>query len=169
MEIISTLGIDPKLILAQVVNFLILFFVLKKLVYGPVVALLEKRRTMVEQSVLNSQKIEQRLVALEDERKKILAEASNNAMAVMEQAKKEGAEEHQKAMVTAKKEISALAERYRAQLKDEKDHMFEELKADVAELIVTSCEKILRKEFGKEDQKRLESAIEGEISSIKLS
>jgi len=169
MEIISTLGIDPKLILAQVINFLILFFVLKKLVYKPVVGLLEKRRAMVEQSVHNSQKIEERLVALEDERKKILAEASNNAMAVMEQSKKEAAEEHQKAMVAAKKEISALAERYRAQLKDEKDQMFEDLKADVANLIVASCEKILRKEFDKTDQKRLESAIKNEISSIKLS
>ncbi|MCX6734853.1 MAG: F0F1 ATP synthase subunit B [Candidatus Peregrinibacteria bacterium] len=165
MEIISTLGIDPKLILAQVVNFLILFFVLKKLVYKPVVALLEKRRTMVEQSVLNSKKIEERLAALEDERKKILAEASSNAMAAMEQAKKDASEEHQKAMVTAKKEISALAERYRGQLKDEKDQMFDELKAEVATLIVNSCEKILRKEFGKEDQRRLETAIKNEINS----
>lgn len=165
MEIISTLGIDPKLILAQVVNFLILFFVLKKLVYKPVVALLEKRRTMVEQSVHNSKKIEERLAALEDERKKILSEASSNAMAAMEQAKKDASEEHQKAMATAKKEISALAERYRGQLKDEKDQMFDELKAEVANLIVTSCEKILRKEFGKEDQRRLETAIKNEINS----
>lgn len=165
MEIISTLGIDAKLILAQVVNFLILFFVLKKLIYKPVVALLEKRRLMVEQSVHNSQKIEERLVALEEEKKKILSEASANAMAVIEQAKKEGAEEHSKAMASAKKEISALAERYRGQLKDEKDQMFEELKADVATLIVTSCEKILRKEFGKDDQKRLETAIKNEINS----
>ena len=169
MEIISTLGIDPKLILAQVVNFLILFFVLKKLIYKPVVGLLEKRRTMVEQSVHNSQKIEERLAALEEEKKKILSEASNNAMAVIEQAKKEAADEHQKAMATAKKEISTLAERYRGQLKDEKDHMFEELKAEVANLIVNSCEKILRKEFGKDDQKRLETAIKNEISSTKLS
>ncbi len=164
MEIISTLGIDAKLILAQVINFLILFFILKKLIYKPVIGLLEKRKLMVEQSVHNSQKIEERLVALEVERTKILSEASNNAMAVMEQAKKEAAEEHQKAMATAKKEISTLAERYRAQLKSEKDQMFEDLKADVADLIVISCEKIIRKEFTKDDQKRLEAAIKNEIS-----
>lgn len=164
MEIISTLGIDAKLILAQVINFLILFFILKKLIYKPVIALLEKRKSMVEQSVHNSQKIEERLVALEVERAKILSEASNNAMAVMEQAKKEASEEHQKAMITAKKEISTLAERYRAQLKAEKDQMFEDLKADVADLVVISCEKILRKEFTKDDQKRLEAAIKNEIS-----
>ena len=67
-------------------------------------------------------------------------------------------------MATAKKEISTLAERYRAQLKSEKDQMFEDLKADVADLIVISCEKIIRKEFTKDDQKRLEAAIKNEIS-----
>lgn len=165
MEIISKLGIDAKLILAQIVNFIILFFILKKLVYKPILNLLEKRKTMVEKSVHDSQKIEERLTALEEERKKILSDASNNAMAVMEQAKKEASEEHHKAMTTAKKEISSLAERYRGQLKSEKDQMYEELKADVANLIVESCEKILRKEFGKEDQKRLETAIKNEINS----
>lgn len=164
MEIISTLGIDVKLILAQVVAFFMLFFIMKKLIYKPVLNLLEKRRSMVEKSVHDAQKIEERLTALEEERKKILSDASNNAIEVMEKAKKEAGEEHQKAMATAKKEISTLAERYRSQLKAEKDQMFDELKADVANLIVASCEKILRKEFDKEDQKRLESAIKNEIN-----
>ncbi|MBI5754153.1 F0F1 ATP synthase subunit B [Candidatus Peregrinibacteria bacterium] len=167
MEIISTLGIDAKLILAQIVNFLILFFVLKKLVYKPILSLLEKRRTMVEKSVHDSQKIEERLTALEEEKKKVLSDASNNAMAVIEKAKKEAEEERQKALATAKKEISGLAERYRAQLKSEKDQMFDELKAEVANLVVASCEKVLRKEFDKEDQKRLETAIKHEINSAK--
>jgi F-type H+-transporting ATPase subunit b len=122
---------------------------------------------MVEKSVHDARKIEERLTALEEERKKILSDASNNAMAVMEKAKKEGEEERQKAMVTAKKEISSLAERYRDQLRSEKDQMFDELKVDVANLVVDSCEKILRKEFGKEDQKRLEQAIKEEINSAK--
>ena len=168
MEIISTLGIDVKLILAQVVAFFMLFFIMKKLIYKPVLNLLEKRRSMVEKSVHDAQKIEERLTALEEERKKVLSEAANNAMAVMEKAKKEAEEERQKALITAKKEISSLAERYRDQLRSEKDQMFDELKADVANLIVDSCEKILRKEFDKEDQKRLEKAIKEEISSAQL-
>lgn len=166
MEIISTLGIDVKLIIAQVVSFLILFFILKKLVYKPVLALLEKRRNMIEKGVEDSRKIEERLTALEEEKNKVLAEASNKAMAIIEKAKKEAEEERQKALSTAKKEISGLAERYRTQLKAEKDQMFDELKGEMADLIVNSCEKILRKEFNKEDQKRLENAIKSEINSI---
>lgn len=164
MEIIKTLGIDPKLILAQVINFLILFYILKKLIYKPVIALLEKRRLMVEKSVEDSIKLEERIVALEKERKEVLAEASNQAVAVMEKAKQEAEGERQKALVTAKKEISSLAERYRDQLKNEKEQMFDELKAEMASLVVNSCGKIIRKEFGKEDQSRLETAIKKEIS-----
>lgn len=166
MEIISTLGIDVKLIIAQVVSFLILFFVLKKLVYKPVLGLLEKRRQMIEKGVEDSRKIEERLTALEEEKSRVLSEASNRAMAVIEKAKQEAEQERQKALAAAKKEISSLAERYRAQLKVEKDQMAEELKAEMANLIVNSCEKILSKEFNKEDQKRLENAIQKEIHSL---
>lgn len=164
MEIISTLGIDVKLIIAQVVSFLILFFILKKLVYKPVLGLLEKRRQMIEKGVEDSKKIEERLTALEEEKGKVLSEASDKAMAVIEKARQEGEQERQKALAAAKKEISSLAERYRSQLKSEKDQMSEELKAEMADLIVNSCEKILRKEFNKEDQKRLENAIRHELS-----
>lgn len=166
MEIISTLGIDVKLIIAQVVSFLILFFILKKLVYKPVLSLLERRRQMIEKSVEDSRKIEDRLIALEEEKGKVLSEASGKAMAVIEKAKKEAEEERQKTLAAAKKEISSLAERYRAQLKIEKDQISGELKAEMADLIVNSCGKILRKEFNKEDQKRLEQAIKSEINSI---
>ncbi len=168
MEIISKLGIDLKMIIAHTINFLILLFILKKLVYKPVLNLLEKRRSMVEKSVHDAEKIEERLTALEEERKKILSDASNTAMTIMENAKKEGVEEHRKSMVAAKKEISGLAERYRDQLRSEKDQMFDDLKADVANLVVDSCGKILRKEFDKEDQKRLEKAITEEVNAARL-
>ncbi len=168
MEIITKLGIDAKLIIGQVVNFLILFFVLRKLVYKPVLNLLEKRRNMIEKSVEDAKKIEERLVAMEVEREKVLSDASKKAMAVMEKAKQEAEVERQQALVNAKKEISGLAERYRAQLKAEKDQISNEIKAEMATLIITSCEKVIRKEFGKEDQSRLEKAIKNEISSVKL-
>lgn len=168
MEIITKLGIDLKLIIGQVVNFLILFFVLRKLVYKPVLNLLEKRKNMIEKSVEDAKKIEERLVEMEVEKEEVLADASLKAMAVIEKAKQEAEEERQKALANAKKEISGLAERYRAQLKAEKDQISSELKAEMASLIITSCEKVIRKEFGKEDQNRLEKAIKNEISSVKL-
>lgn len=164
MEIISKLGIDVKLILAQVVNFIILFFVLKKLVYKPLLGVMDKRKKMISETVEGHQKIEERLKNLETQKEQAMQEVSQKAMLIIEQAKKDAEGEKQKTMIAAKKEISTLAERYRAQLKLEK----EELKGELAELVVAACEKILRKEFNEEDQRRLETAINRELGSLEL-
>ena len=165
MEIISKLGIDVKLILAQVVNFIILFFVLKKLIYKPLLGLMDKRKKMIQDTVDGHQMMEERLKNLEDHKTKVMQEASAKAMELLEQVKKEAEVEKQKAVANAKKEISALAERYRSQLKLEK----EELKAEMGELVIMACEKILRKEFSRDDQKRLETAINKELKSAEFS
>ncbi|MEK7673222.1 MAG: F0F1 ATP synthase subunit B [Patescibacteria group bacterium] len=168
MEIISKLGIDVKLIIAQVAAFIILFFALRKLLYGPLLNVLQKRKEMIAKSVEDAERIEKKLNEVTSEKELILKEASANAMAALEKSKKEAEEERAKIIALGKKEIASLAERYRDQLKSEKEEMYRELKGELAGLIVSSCEKILRKEFSGEDQKRLEGAIKNEISSVKF-
>jgi len=164
MDLIDKLGIDLKLLIAQAVNFLILLAILTKLVYRPILKLLDKRKKMIEQNVEDTKKIEERLTKIEEEKEKIISDASKKAMEAIEKAKKEAEEEKQKILMNAKKEISSLAERYRAQLQEEKKQLTQEVKAEVAALIIASSEKILRKEFKKDDQKRLEEAIKDELS-----
>ncbi len=168
MELISKLGIDLKLLLAQIVNFLIIFVVLTKLVYKPIIKLLDDRKKMIQKTVDDQKAIEERLTKIEEEKGKIMADATREAMAVVEKSKKEAEEEKQKVLNNAKKEISSLAERYRAQLKDEKAQLVKEIKGEMAVLIVKASEKIIKKEFAKEDQKRLEKAIKDELSSTKI-
>lgn len=43
MEFLGQIGIDPKFILAQIVNFLVLVFVLRLLLYKPLLAVFKKR------------------------------------------------------------------------------------------------------------------------------
>lgn len=167
MELIGKLGIDLKLLLAQIVNFGILLFILTKLLYKPLLGLLDKRKEMIKKSVENAEKIEERLKKLEEEKDEVMANASKDAMVVLENAKKQAEEEHGKALEKAKREISGFADRYRAQLKEEKAQMMQEIRKEVAEMVIMSSEKILQKEFSKEDQRRLVNAINEELKSVK--
>jgi F-type H+-transporting ATPase subunit b len=167
MELITKLGIDPTLLIAQVVNFLILFFILKKLIYKPLLNLFDKRKKMIEKNVEDTKRIEERLEKLEVEKKAILSEASKEAMVIVENAKKESEKEREEALVKAKKEISTLAERYREQLAVEKANMIGEIKMELAELIVSSSQKVIQKEFSGDEQKRLMDAVNKELKSVK--
>jgi F-type H+-transporting ATPase subunit b len=45
------LGIDPKLLLAQLVNFTIIMLLLKKFLYKPILDMLEKRKKEIAEGV----------------------------------------------------------------------------------------------------------------------
>lgn len=167
MELITKLGIDPTLLIAQIVNFIVLLFILKVLIYKPLLNLFDKRKKMIEKSVEDTKRIEERLVKLEEERKTILSNASKEAMVVVDNAKKSAEKEREEALQKAKKEISTLAERYRGQLATEKVAMIAEIKAEMAELIVASSQRIIEKEFSDADQKRLVQAVNKELESVK--
>ena len=47
-ELFSKLGIDWKLLIAQIINFLVLLFVLYKFAYRPILSMLEKRTKKIE-------------------------------------------------------------------------------------------------------------------------
>ena len=60
MDILSQFGVKPILLAAQVVNFLILLFILKKFLYGPILKVLSERRKKIEDSLKNVEEIEKR-------------------------------------------------------------------------------------------------------------
>ena len=48
MEILENFGLNPMLLIAQIVNFLIVLFILKKFLYKPVLEMLKKRQTTIK-------------------------------------------------------------------------------------------------------------------------
>ena len=71
----EALGIDLKLLIAQVVNFGILLFVLSKFLYKPVVTMLEERQKKAEQTIKDSDKATKTLIKSEDDADKVREQA----------------------------------------------------------------------------------------------
>jgi len=51
------LGIEPSLLLAQIINFAIIVVVLSKLLYKPILSMLEKRKREIEESLRLTDKL----------------------------------------------------------------------------------------------------------------
>lgn len=167
MEIISKLGIDLKLLLAQIVNFFILFFILSKLIYKPLLAVIKKRKEMIAVSVENSKKIEERLSSLEEEKAKILAEANNQAVSIMYEAKQSAFAEQTALIEKTKSEMEEAMKKHKIQLALEKEKIVSDVKREMGDLIILLTQKLISKNYSPEDQKNLKDSIMGELKSIK--
>ena len=164
---LETLGIQwPKLI-AQFVNFAIVLFVLWRFAYKPVFQLLEARRQKIADGIANAEKIKAELAATEVERKRVLAEAGEQASKLIDEARNAAIRvseiETQKA-ITAAEQIIIKAREAAAQ-----DHarMLAELKREVGRLVVQTTATVTGKILTADDQKRLAQETDKQLAAEK--
>ena len=84
------LGIDPALLITQIVSFIILFGVLALVLYKPILRMLDRRSQQVRESMEQAEEIKQRLAQTEEEVKAQLDAARQEGQAIVAQASQIG-------------------------------------------------------------------------------
>jgi F-type H+-transporting ATPase subunit b len=148
-------GLDWPHFIAQVISFCVVAFLLRKFAYRPILAMLDKRRERVEESMANADKIKAELTKTEAARLEVLSQANAQANKMIEEARAAAArvqeQETQKAVAAAEQIITKAREAAAA------DHarMLAELRQEVGRLVVDTTGKVTGKVLTPEDQRRL--------------
>lgn len=150
MELIEKLGIDWKLLIAQIVNFLILFFVLTKFAFKPLIKMLDERSRHIEQSLEEAEKIKTMHLEATAQKEAIILEARHSAKDIISESKKQAEEVQQKLTTEAQNEVAKMLESGRLSLAVMKEKMSQELQKEVGELVVEATRKVM---LGIVDQK----------------
>lgn len=155
MELISKLGINLGMLVAQLVNFLLLLFILKKFVYGPVLEKLEQRKNMIAKSVSDSKAADETLRDIEKARSEMIEKTKSQSLAMIEAAATSAQEAKDSITESARREAQAIFDQSKLQIAREKEKMLKEAGEELGRLVVRAAEKIIEREFTPEDQKRL--------------
>jgi len=154
-QIAKTFGVDWPHLLAQIVSFSIVCFLLHRYAYKPVLAILDQRRRQIAQGIADSEKIKAELVKTEAERHVILMEAGTEANKIIEEAHAAAAQvrknETQKALTTAE-QIIVQAQEAAAQ---EHTRMLGKLKSELGQLVVRATAQVTGKILTPDDQQRM--------------
>ncbi len=143
-ELLQKLGIDWKLLLAQIVNFLILLWVLKRYAYRPILRALSERSKKIAKSMDDAKKIEVELEVLAQERERVMAEARKEAQSLLEGARQDAAALLARTKEEAKAEATAVTQAAEHEVRRMKENIVNEAKGELADLLVRSTEKIVR-------------------------
>jgi len=155
MEIIESFGIQPTLLLAQIVNFVIILFLLKKFFFKPISKVLENRRQKIEESLKNADLIEEKLTKTEEKSAKVIEEAQNNARELIDEAKAEAQDISAKAAIDAKKTLDQTLTDAKAQIESEKRDMQKKLEQETLTLIAHVTKKILGRNLSRQEKQQL--------------
>lgn len=143
MELLQQLGINGKLLLAQVINFVVLAFVLYKLAYKPLLRLLDKRSKTIAQSLSDAKKVQEQLTASTAERDRLLSETERASEAMLVQARTQAEQLRAQMLVKAKEDLAVEQKRAAQEAEAEKARVFNEAKRDLADLVVSASAKVL--------------------------
>lgn len=155
METINEFGIKPILLLAQVVNFFILLFLLKKFLYKPILKVLEERKEKIAESIANSEKIQLELKKIAEEYDKKMQQAGKESKKIIEEATASAnliiSDAHKKAQV----DIEKMIVKAEAEIKQERGKLHQEIRSELADLVSLGMQKIAGKVLSDKDRKDL--------------
>jgi F-type H+-transporting ATPase subunit b len=101
-QLLSQLGIDWHLLIAQAVNFFLLLVVLRKFVYQPLLTMLHDRRHAIEEGVVKAQEADRRLHEADAVGRAKIKEAESQAVLLLKQKEVEAKELEAKLLAEAK-------------------------------------------------------------------
>ena len=154
-RIATTFGVDGPHLIAQIISFCIVCFVLYRFAYKPILKMLEERRQQIAQGIANAEQIKAELAQAEAHRRELMVQANTEATKFIEEARAGAArlteQEAQKAIAAAE-QILAKAREASAQ---DYASMLANLKREVGRLVVQTTAKVTGRILTPEDQKRL--------------
>lgn len=117
MNLLKDFGINPLLLVAQIVNFAIIIFVLQKFAYKPILSMLKKRKDAIEKGLKQAEESRLLLEQAEQKQEQIIRRASEQAAKMIKAAKthsqeisldieKRAKEQSEKILADAKEQIA---------------------------------------------------------------
>jgi F-type H+-transporting ATPase subunit b len=139
-EIAHSLGIEWKLLIAQIINFGILAFVLFKLVYKPLLRVLDDRTAMVKDAAEKSSSIEAKLQELKVLEEKVLAEARANGAKLLKDAEISAKELRSKLEIDAHNHAEKIVKEAEARLLADQSKRDAEIRKEIISVVATAIE-----------------------------
>jgi F-type H+-transporting ATPase subunit b len=153
--------------LAQCVAVTILFLLLNKLAWKPVVKMLDERRQIIADSITNADKIKKELADAETQRLAVIGKANEKANVIIAEAEKSAAAlTEQRAKEATRQAEDIIKNAHEAAVLD-RNRLMAELKTHLGELVIQTTQKVTGKVLTPEDQSRLNSETLSQLDASK--
>ena len=162
--ILEQFGVNWPKFIAQVVIVLVVYFILSKYAFGPVLAMLEARRTRIQEGEENLKQIQDQLAQAEEKVQGMLDEANKDAERLIAEARESAESVRTQKTQEAVKEAQQILEKAREASRLEHESAMSELKRDFGRLVIDATSKVTGKVLDDDDQKRINEETAGQVA-----
>ncbi len=159
---IGALGINPGAFIIQLISFLLVFLLLKKFAFAPIIKALEERRQVIDDGVKLGQKLEKERAKQDEEVAKVMREARHEADKIIATGHKEAREVLRDAEKVAAKKAEAILADAQARITEEEAGSRRKLEKDIVGLVSEATEVVVGEKLdAAKDAKLIDKALKG--------
>lgn len=142
-------------LIAQIINFLILVFILAKVAYKPLMQALADRQAKIAQDIESAEKERMTAEQLRKEYQEQLAAARGQAQAIVDKAMKLAEQTKEELLAEARAEHARLLKATQEEIAREREKALAELRGEVVSLSLAAATKIIGQNMDKEVNAKL--------------
>ena len=142
-------------VIVSALNFVVFLAILWTFAFKPISAMLEDRRTRIEQGLKDAEQARQDREHAEQERLAALQEARREANEILTRAQKVAQESREADMAATRQELERMRERATADIEAEKERAISDLRAEVADLALAAAGKVVGESMTTERHRRI--------------
>ena len=155
LEILGRIGFDWQVALANLVNFLIIYWILKRYAFGPIKEVIAKRQAAISEGLDQAQAAETELMMAKQKAEGIIGEAKQEANNLVSEAKQRGDTMVLEAQDRAGKEYDRIVADGSKRLADDQKKAEQELRKQAAELVSLGVRNVLGDTMTKEQDETI--------------
>ncbi|NQW17944.1 MAG: F0F1 ATP synthase subunit B [Chloroflexi bacterium] len=164
----DALGINLPGLLTQLVSFLILFFVLSKLLYGPIQKILNERTERIRESLEAAERASEQAASAAERVEQEIAAARVQGQTLIADAREAAGKYREEQEERARGEADAFIVRAKAEIEHERDAAVEQVRQEFASLAMSAAEQIVGKSLDEDTHRQLiERTLEEGLESRK--
>lgn len=164
MEFFTQFGVDWFKLIAQIVNFLVVLYLVNRFGLKPLLRLMDERSARIRKGLEDAEAAERDRELARAERAAALDEARKEAQAMVARATKMAEDSRIEILAAARADAEQVTERARQEINAEKERAIAELRGQVADLALEAAGKLIRQQMDAKTQRRLVEEFLSEVT-----
>jgi F-type H+-transporting ATPase subunit b len=160
----AALGLNLPTLIAFIVNFTVLYLLLRAFLFGPVMKNLEERRRRIAESLQTAESVQRQAAEGQRAVQEQLDQARRDGQQLIAQAQQASSRIQEEARTTAQREQEMILARARTEIQLERDGAIGELRREFADLTIAAAEKVIGQSLDRESHERLINQVLAESS-----
>ncbi|MCD8483008.1 MAG: F0F1 ATP synthase subunit B [Verrucomicrobia bacterium] len=164
IDLANTFGVDWRIILAQIVNFALVAYLLWRFAFKRVMASMEERQKQIADGLRFADESKLQLAEAEKTKAEIIRAAQAEGQEILREVKEKAQAFHDQQTKETSQKVEEMLQRGREANELERQKMLSEVRREIASLVVLTSAKVLRSELQDVQKQRINEAAAAEIA-----